>query len=150
MRITSKFTIAVHIIAGIALFDDNEPVTSDMLAGSINTNPVVVRTVVSKLKAAGIVHSQQGVSGASLARPLDEISFFDLCQAIDCIDDGGIFSIHKDPNPACFVGRTIHGALAGNLRRVQTAMEEEMKTITMDMIVDQILQEQAASSTSEG
>lgn len=142
MRITNRFTIAVHIIAGIAYFDGEELQTSGMLAGSINANPVVVRTVLSKLKSAGIVHTQQGVSGASLNRPLQEISFFDICQAIDGIDEGGIFSIHKDPNPDCPVGRSIHGALAGSLHRVQTAMEEEMKAITMDKVVDHIGQHQ--------
>ena len=43
MQISSRFTIAVHMLCYIALFQDKEKVTSDIMAGSINANPVVVR-----------------------------------------------------------------------------------------------------------
>ena len=46
MQITSRFTIALHIFTCIDAFQDEYKVTSEFLAGSINTNPVVIRKQV--------------------------------------------------------------------------------------------------------
>lgn len=75
MQITSKFTIAVHIITAIDYFKDKEKVTSTFLAGSVGANPVIVRNVMGMLKDAGIIAISQGKSGIALAKPLDKITF---------------------------------------------------------------------------
>mgnify|MGYP001264675310 FL=1 len=72
MQITSKFTIAIHIITAIDYFGDTMKVTSSFLAGSVGANPVIVRNVMGNLKAAGIIETSQGKSGIRLARKLDE------------------------------------------------------------------------------
>ena len=59
MQITSKFTIAVHIITAIDYFKDSMKVTSSFLAGSVGANPVIVRQVMGNLKAVGIIESSQ-------------------------------------------------------------------------------------------
>ena len=76
MQITSKFTIAVHIITAIDYFEDHETVTSSFLAGSVGANPVIVRNVMGNLKEAGIIAISQGKSGITLARRLDAITFY--------------------------------------------------------------------------
>ena len=68
MQITSRFTIGVHIITALDYFKDTDRVNSDFLAGSIGVNPVIVRTVISQLRQAGIVRTQRGSSGAELAK----------------------------------------------------------------------------------
>lgn len=75
MQITSKFTIAIHIITAIDYFGDTMKVTSSFLAGSVGANPVIVRNVMGNLKAAGLIETSQGKSGIRLARKLDEITF---------------------------------------------------------------------------
>lgn len=139
MRITNKFTIAVHVLACIAIEEDTTRITSEYLAGSINTNPVIVRTVLSRLREAGLVQTRRGTSGVSLTRPLAAISFLDICNALSCFEPGGLFNIHKDPNPECPVGSTIHDALADKLARVETAIATEMNAITMDMVMADIV-----------
>ena len=67
MQISSRFTIAVHMLCYIALFQDKEKVTSDIMAGSINANPVVVRRLLSQLKQRGMVTVNRGSGGAFLA-----------------------------------------------------------------------------------
>ena len=64
MQITSKFMAAVHILTCIDIFDGQMKVTSDVLAGSTGVNPVIVRNVLSQLKAAGIVTARQGSGGS--------------------------------------------------------------------------------------
>lgn len=137
MQITSRFTIAVHILTAIDFFRDSETVTSSFLAGSVGINPVIVRNVMGDLKAAGIIESSQGKSGIALARALDQITFLDVYRAVDCVNEEGLFRFHENPNPDCPVGRNIHRALDGRLLAIQSAMEEEMKTITLaDVVAD--------------
>lgn len=135
MQITSKFTIAVHIITAIDYFKDNEKVTSTFLAGSVGANPVIVRNVMGNLKEAGIIDISQGKSGIALAKELDEITFFDIYKAVDCVGDEGLFHFHENPNTDCPVGRNIHKALDEQLLSVQEAMEVQMKNITLADIV---------------
>ena len=135
MQITSRFTIAVHIITAVDYFKDKEKVTSFFLAGSVGANPVIVRNVMGSLKEAGIIDISQGKSGITLAKKLDEITFFDIYTAVDCVDDEGLFHFHENPNMNCPVGKNIHKAVDGKLLKVQQAMEDEMKQIFLADVV---------------
>ncbi len=141
MQITSKFTIAVHIIAATEYFGKDIAVTSSFLAGSTGANPVIVRNVMSDLKKAGILSISQGKSGIRVARPLDRITFYDIYKATDCVDDSGLFHFHENPNIKCPVGRNIHKAMSGRLRQVQASMEEELRGITVADVSDSIKKE---------
>jgi DNA-binding IscR family transcriptional regulator len=136
MQITSKFTMAVHIITAIDYFHDTEKVTSKFLARSVGANPVIVRNVMGELKEAGIIAVSQGKSGITLAKRLDEITFFDVYQAVSAVGDEGLFHFHENPNANCPVGRNIHKSVDGKLNKVQHAMEEELKKITLADVVD--------------
>lgn len=144
MQITSKFTIAIHIITAIDYFGDTMKVTSSFLAGSVGANPVIVRNVMGNLKAAGIIETSQGKSGIRLARKLDEITFYDIYRAVECVDDRGLFHFHENPSIRCPVGRNIHRALDGKLRKVQDAMEAELRCITVADVESDIRKEVAA------
>jgi DNA-binding IscR family transcriptional regulator len=131
MQITSKFTIAIHIITAIDYFRDSEKVTSNFLAGSVGANPVIVRNVMGSLKEAGIIEISQGKSGIELAKGLDKITFYDVYMAVNCVDDEGLFHFHENPNIKCPVGRNIHLAMDEKLQRVQDTMENELRHITV-------------------
>ena len=64
MQISSRFTIAVHVLICIETFKDEQKVTSDFLASSVNVNPVVIRRILQQLKAAGIVKVARGTGWA--------------------------------------------------------------------------------------
>lgn len=138
MQLTSRFTIAVHIITCIDYFKEERRVTSDFLAGSVGVNPVVIRTVLAKLREAGIVSTRQGSGGASLLKSLDQITFYDIYKAVDCVDETGLFHFHENPNMDCPVGRNIHSAMDNRLGKVQDAMECQMKQITLEDIVSDV------------
>lgn len=131
MQITCRFTIAIHALAFINLFQDEMRVTSNVLASSIQVNPVIVRTVLSKLKDAGMIDARQGSGGSRLARPLEGITFYDIYKAVDTVDETGLFHFHEHPHPDCVVGGNIHAAVDDKIQRVQDAMENELKSITM-------------------
>ena len=135
MQITSKFTVAVHILTCIDVFDGQMRVTSDVLSCSTGVNAVIVRNVLGQLRNAGIVETRQGSGGAHLAKALDEITLYDIYKAVDCIDDEGLFHFHENPNVDCPVGRNIHKAMDGRLKAAQAALENELKSTTLAQVV---------------
>ena len=135
MQITSKFTVAVHILTCIDVFGGQMRVTSDVLSGSTGVNAVIVRNVLGQLRNAGIVETRQGSGGAHLAKALDEITLYDIYKAVDCIDDEGLFHFHENPNADCPVGRNIHKAMDGRLKAAQAALENELKSTTLAQVV---------------
>ena len=141
MQITSRFTIAIHALAFIDLFQDEQRVTSNVLSASIQTNPVIIRTVLSKLKEAGIIDARQGSGGSHLAKPVSEITFYDIYKAVDTVDETGLFHFHENPNPLCLVGLNIHAALDDKIQKVQDAMEDELKRITMADVLGDLSKE---------
>ena len=137
MQIGSKFTIGVHIITAIDYFKELDRVNSEFLAGSIGVNPVIVRTVISQLREAGLVKTQRGSSGAELAKPLNEITLYDIYRAVGSVDkEEGLFHFHEQPNPDCPVGRNIHRVLDRHLLDAQRAMEERLRSTTLADIVE--------------
>ena len=137
MQIGSKFTIGVHIITAIDYFKEMDRVNSEFLAGSIGVNPVIVRTIISQLREAGIVRTQRGSSGAVLTKRLDEITLYDVYKAVGSVDNAeGLFHFHENPNPDCPVGRNIHKVLDGRLLDAQRAMEVKLKATTLADIME--------------
>lgn len=132
MQITSRFTVALHIFTCAEVFKDEHKVTSDFLAGSINTNPVIIRKILTQLKNAGLIEVARGTGGINVTRPLSEITFFDVYQAIGPVENGDLFHFHENPNPECPVGRNIHALLDQKLQAIQDAMEDEMKRYTIE------------------
>lgn len=132
MQISSRFTLAVHIFACIETFGDENKVTSDFLAASANVNPVIIRKILGQLKGAGLINVARGTGGTTLAKPLGEITFLDIYRAVECVDNGDLFRFHENPNPECPVGGNIHNILDDKLQRVQSAMERELASITLE------------------
>ena len=146
MQISSRFTIALHIFTCVEVFKDEYKVTSDFLAGSINTNPVVIRKILTQLRNAGLITVARGTGGVTPTRPLSDITFYDVYQAIEPVENGDLFHFHEAPNPECPVGRNIHGLLDGKLKAIQSAMEDEMKKYTIEDLregIQELLEEKA-------
>ena len=119
------------MLACMDAFKDDYKITSELMASSINVNPVIIRKILSQLKEAGLIEVKRGMGGATIARPLDEITFFDVYQSVDCIEENTLFHFHENPNPECPVGKNIHRVLDDKLLRIQEAMERELKAITL-------------------
>ena len=132
MQISSRFTIALHIFACVDTFKNDRKVTSDFLAARINTNAVIIRRILKQLKKTGLIIVARGTGGIEVTRELSEISFYDVYQAIEPVEDGNLFRFHEGPNPQCPVGRHIHDLLDDKLNAIQTAMENEMKKYTLE------------------
>lgn len=139
MQITNRFTIAVHIICATEYFKRNTTVTSSLLASSTGANPVVVRTVMSSLRDAGILDISQGRTGIGLKRPISEMTLLDVYKAIDPEDKDGLFHFHDNPSMECPVGKNIHYALDGKLIKIQDSMHRQMQEIRLSDVYEDIV-----------
>ena len=126
MQISTKFTIAIHVLAAVDFFGKDRKVTSGFLAASIGSNPVIIRNIMSDLQNAGIIATKRGPGGIEIVKPLDRITFYDVYEAVEKNKDH-LFNFHDNPNPACPVGRNIHDALDGRLADAQKNFENDLK-----------------------
>lgn len=138
MQISSRFTIAIHVFACMETLGKDYKITSDFLASSINVNPVIIRKILSQLRNAGLIEVARGTGGTTATRSIDEITLYDVYQAVDLLEKGELFHFHENPNPNCPVGKNIHSALDDKLLHIQGAMENEMKKYTIADIVNDI------------
>lgn len=136
MQISSRFTIAIHIFACIDTFEKDYKITSEFLSTSINVNPVIIRKILSSLKKSHLLNVQRGTGGTTIAKPLDQITLFDIYQSVECVENGELFHFHENPNMNCPVGKNIHNILDDKLMRVQKAMENELSSITLKDVID--------------
>lgn len=144
IKISSRFTIAVHILS---IIQSNPPsiCTSEYMAGSVNTNPVIIRKVLAYLKKAGFVQVKRGTGGAYLMKDLSEITLLDVYRAVDVVEEEKLFHFHEKPNPKCPIGANIQLVLDVILVQAQEAMEQVLNSVTMKQLITS-LEDQIRSS----
>ena len=137
MQISSRFTIALHILTALETFQGQFRITSRFLSGSIQANPVIIRNILLQLKAAGFVQIPRGRGSITLLKSPNEISLLDVYKSIEPLEQDKLFSFHKNPNPQCPVGRNIHNILDWRLLSVQQAMEDRLRAMKLsDILTD--------------
>lgn len=141
MQITNKFTIGVHIICAVEYFRKDREVTSSLLSLSTGANPVTVRTVISELREAGLLDISQGKTGIGLKKDINNISMLDVFNAVDGLDEDGLFHFHDNPNINCPVGRNIHKAMDDKLMKIQDSMNSQMAKIKIGDVYNDIISE---------
>lgn len=142
---SSKFAVAVHILALLTIEDKAEPTTSDYLARSASTNPVVIRRLLAKLGQAGLVTAQSGTSGGvKLARPAEQINLFEVYQAVE---QRALFSFgRRTSNPYCICGRSLEPVLQQVFQRAETAVEKTLAETSVAKVAREVEQLDAQRS----
>lgn len=138
MQISSRFTIALHILAALETLKGRFRLTSQFLSGSIQVNPVVIRNILLQLKAAGFVQIPRGHGSITLLKTPDEISLLDVYKSIEPLEQNKLFNFHQNPNPKCPVGRNIHNVLDWRLLSVQQAMEDRLKSMKLSDVLSDL------------
>jgi Rrf2 family protein len=146
MAANSRLTIAVHALAWMALAQrrGQEMLTSEQVAASINTNPVIVRRSLGDLRHAGLVKVRRGPgAGWCLARPPEKIT---LRAVYDAVEREPLFGMHRSvPNQECPVGRGIRPVLGRVYDTVEETLRRQLRRTTVADVLDEILVEQSPS-----
>jgi len=129
MSASSRFAVAVHILTLMAWSED-EPLKSEQVAESVNTNPVVIRRMLCELSEANLVVSQTGSMGGSrLSRKPAEITLRDVYHAVE---SPGVFSLHRQPaSRHCPVGMNIESVLGAVFEETNSAVEQVLAKISI-------------------
>lgn len=137
MKISSRFSVAVHILVLIE-YGKDQLLTSEFIASSVNTNPVVIRRIMLNLKNEGLIEVKGGTGGAKLLKSPRNITLFDIYQAGNVVNEGELFNIHDNTNLDCPVGAKIQKLLEIFLIRAQKAMEDVLKNVTLQDLLEAI------------
>ena len=136
MHISNKCSIAVHCLIFIYEYGEDKKVTSELLSLSTGCNPVTIRNIVSALKKDGIIDVKFGTGGAKLAVPIQDISLYRICAAVDPKAIDNMIGVHSTPSPFCPVGRNIGSVLDRTYDTIKEDVISSMKSITMERIVN--------------
>jgi len=136
MSANSRLTIGVHVLVWMALARERGVawMTSDQVAASVNTNPVIIRRSLGDLRRATLVEVRRGAAaGWSLAREPREITLLDV---YDAVEHEPMFAMHRtEPNLECPVGHGIRPALGQVYHEVDQALRRELtRTSIADMV----------------
>jgi DNA-binding IscR family transcriptional regulator len=144
MSISSRFAVGIHILSLLEM-NKNVVNSSEFIASSVNTNPVVIRKIVGMLKKAGLVKVRPGIAGTQLAKELSEITLLDVYHAVNVVPEKELFGIHDNPNPACPVGRNIQDAIIPLFSTAQLALEKALGNVTIEDVVKDIVEKEKLS-----
>ncbi|WP_283679702.1 Rrf2 family transcriptional regulator [Lentilactobacillus sp. Marseille-Q4993] len=136
MKYSHKLSDAVHILAFIEI-NQGGNLSSQTIASSIESNPSLIRRMMSELSQAGLITTQAGKSSPKLSRSAKDISLLDIYQIIE----GSTPILHVDDatNPDCVIGANIQDTLTKAYEQVQNAANNEMHKISLQSIIDGIL-----------
>jgi DNA-binding IscR family transcriptional regulator len=137
MSANSRLTLAVHTLTWLAQFGDRyEFATSERIAYSVNTNPVILRGLLGMMEKQHLVSVQRGSNaGWKLARDPAEITLLDVYRAVR---PSALFSLHHTPpNQGCIIGHSIGPALNKVYANIQSALDQELaRTTIADVLRD--------------
>jgi Rrf2 family protein len=136
----SRLTIAAHALAWLALAHSRgrEVLTSEEVAASIKTNPVIVRRSLGDLRRAGLVRARRGTgAGWRLSRPPGEITLLDVYAAVS--PEPLVALHHSEPNLACPVGAGIRPALTEVYDEATDAFRSSLAKRTIAGLLERIM-----------
>ena len=132
MSDSQRFPVAAHALAYLAhkeAYDVARAMPSAILAGSIPTNPVVIRRVTALLAKAGLIATRPGASGGSwLLRQPQDIRLDEVLRAVN-----GCAHLGSPPAGAkgCPVGEHIPRQVAKALTAADNAAHDALSHITI-------------------
>jgi Rrf2 family protein len=128
--------MAVHVLAVLA-YKEGDPVTSAMLAGSVNTNPVIIRRLLLSLQRARLVETRKGAgAGSRLSRSPGRINLAEVYRAVEAVEP--FASPSRKANTACPVGHCIRETLDRVFASAENAMERDLEKTTLAGVLGMI------------
>jgi|SRR3546814_503702 DNA-binding IscR family transcriptional regulator len=110
------------------------PLTSEVLARSMGTNPAVFRRTMAGLREAGFVKSEKGHGGGwRLARPLREIT---LLAVYEALSRPNLFAIgNRSRHPDCLIEKSVNAVMAETMATAEALFATRFSEISLDQLV---------------
>ncbi|KQU94144.1 Rrf2 family transcriptional regulator [Devosia sp. Root105] len=132
MNKDTRLSGVLHVL--LHLGQVSVPLTSEVLATTMGTNPAIFRRTMAGLREAGHVHSGKGHGGGwLLARPLREITLLDVYLALG---RPTLFAFgNRSDNPGCKVEQAVNDALGDTMAEAEALFVERFGAITLDQLM---------------
>ena len=132
MNKDTRLSGVLHVL--LHLGQVSVPLTSEVLANTMGTNPAVFRRTMAGLREAGYVTSEKGHGGGwMLARPLNEITLLDVYVALD---RPGLFAIaSRNEATDCKVERAVNLALSDTMEKAEALFLDTFAGITLERLL---------------
>ncbi|RSN64072.1 RrF2 family transcriptional regulator [Actinomadura sp. WAC 06369] len=139
MKVSSRTAVAIHALTFLARWEDDGLQSSNKIAESLESNPVLVRRILGSLRAKGMVDSVEGSGGGwRLARPAEDISLHDAYAAVE--SDEALLPVHAHPpSRNCMVGRHMQALLEEEFAAAQRALEERLSRTSVAEMLDRVI-----------
>jgi len=131
MRRDSRLSGVLHVLLHIA--EQRDPVTSEVLAKVMHTNPVVLRRVMAGLRDQGYVRSEKGHGGGwTLACDLSEITLRNIYAALG---SPLLFAIaNRTEAPGCLVEQAVNAVLNSTFDEAESLLLARFGEVTLAML----------------
>lgn len=132
----SRLATAIHV-AGMLSFAEQLPLTSEAIAHSCNTNPVVIRRILGLLTRHGLVTVKMGTGGgARLTKKPNEIKLSEIYSALD---ESSIFEVPQfEETHHCEVGKIVRPVLANVLQKAEQGLIDQLKQMTLADVIEKV------------
>lgn len=109
------------------------PVTSEVLARAMHTNPVVVRRVMAGLREQGLVASTKGHGGGwTIACDMERTTLRDIYAAVGA--PALIALGNRSERPTCLVEQAVNAALDDTFREAEALMLARLGGVTLSAL----------------
>lgn len=149
MQISMKCSVAVHCLIFIHEAKGIAKVTSNLLAESTGSNPVVIRNILSALKKAGLITVPRGIGGAELCADPSQITLYQIYSALEPNGVTSIIGIHPCDGRPCPVAQNIRKVLKTPYHKIEDAVKKAMEEVTLQSMIDDFHGMVQQSSTAE-
>lgn len=136
MQISMKCSVAVHCLIFIHEAKGIAKVTSNLLAESTGSNPVVIRNILSALKKAGLITVPRGTGGAELCADPSQITLYQIYSALEPNGVTSIIGIHPCDGRPCPVAQNIRKVLKTPYHKIEDAVKKAMEEVTLQSMID--------------
>lgn len=129
MAANTKMATAIQILCVIA-YRKQDGANAEIIAKSLNTNPVVVRRMVKNMELHGLVVIRPGKDGGvRLAISPGEITLQHIYRSIE--EGASVFALRPPGNPECVVDTRMPGLLAPIFNAAEAAVEQTLNQTTL-------------------
>ena len=124
MSTNSRLASAIHIMSFVA-YSGDEGTTSEAIAKSLKTNPVVVRKILRLLDREGLVTLRQGrYGGVGLRLPASDITLRQIYKAVE--SESGVFAMRSQVHEGCVVACAMKRRLGPIFNSANRAVEQAL------------------------
>lgn len=128
MKRDGRLSGVLHVLLHMA--EQQSPMTSEVLAGAMKTNPVVIRRILAGLREQGLVRSEKGHGGGwTLACALEKITLGDV---YDGLGRPEVFAMgNRTEAPGCLVEQAVNAALSEAFAKAEALLIRQFHEVTL-------------------